>query len=66
MNFKMWGKALRGIPRLSKEEWQQLDIISRWLIVTRAAVLVMTCLSAAIAGILATGMGISMGGAGCY
>ena len=53
MNFKMWGQALRGIPRLSKEEWQQLDIISRWLIVTRAAVLVMTFLSATIAGILA-------------
>jgi 1,4-dihydroxy-2-naphthoate octaprenyltransferase len=49
----MWGKALRGIPRLSTEEWQDLDIISRWLIATRAAVLVMTFISAAIAGILA-------------
>jgi len=53
MNTKMWGKALRGIPRLSNEEWQDLDIISRWLIATRAAVLVMTFISAAIAGILA-------------
>lgn len=53
MNTKMWGKALRGIPRLSTEEWQDLDIISRWLIATRAAVLVMTFISAAIAGILA-------------
>ena len=39
--------------RLSKEEWQDLDIISRWLIATRAAVLIMTFLSAAFAGILA-------------
>ncbi|HVP21606.1 MAG TPA: prenyltransferase [Anaerolineaceae bacterium] len=53
MNVGMWGKALRGIPRLDKEEWNGLDVISRWLIATRAAVLIMTLLSAAIAGILA-------------
>jgi 1,4-dihydroxy-2-naphthoate octaprenyltransferase len=53
MNTQMWGKALRGIPRLSRDEWQKLDLISRWLIATRAAVLVMTFISAAIAGILA-------------
>ena len=53
MNFAMWGKALRVIPRITKEEWDQLDVISRWLISTRAAVLVMTFLSGAIAGILA-------------
>ncbi len=53
MNFSMWRKALQVIPRISKEEWNQLDVISRWLISTRAAVLIMTFLSAAIAGILA-------------
>jgi len=53
MNFKMWGQALRIIPQVSKSEWFELDIISRWLISTRAAVLVMTFLSAAIAGMLA-------------
>jgi 1,4-dihydroxy-2-naphthoate polyprenyltransferase len=53
MNFAMWGKALRVIPRISKDEWDQLDVISKWLISTRAAVLVMTFLSGAIAGILA-------------
>ena len=53
MNFTMWGKALQGIPRLDKNEWNGLDIISRWLVATRAAVLIMTFLSAAIAGILA-------------
>lgn len=53
MNVAMWQKALRIIPRITKEEWNRLDIISRWLISTRAAVLIMTFLSAAIAGILA-------------
>jgi 1,4-dihydroxy-2-naphthoate polyprenyltransferase len=53
LNLAMWGKALQIIPRLSKEEWDGLDVISRWLIATRAAVLIMTFLSAAIAGILA-------------
>lgn len=53
MNVAMWRKALRVIPHVSKEEWQSLDIISRWLISTRAAVLIMTFISGAIAGILA-------------
>jgi 1,4-dihydroxy-2-naphthoate polyprenyltransferase len=53
MNVAMWQKALHVIPRITKEEWEQLDIISRWLISTRAAVLIMTFISAAIAGILA-------------
>ncbi len=53
MNVSMWGKALRVIPRISAEEWRGLDIISRWLIATRSAVLVMTFFSAAIAGIFA-------------
>lgn len=49
----MWKKALQVIPRISKEEWDSLDVISKWLISTRAAVLIMTFISAAIAGILA-------------
>ncbi len=53
MNFSMWRKALQVIPHVSHEEWQKLDLVSKWLISTRAAVLVMTFLSAAIAGILA-------------
>jgi 1,4-dihydroxy-2-naphthoate octaprenyltransferase len=57
MNFSMWKKALQVIPHVSKEEWQKLDVISKWLIATRAAVLVMTFLSAAIAGILAVQAG---------
>lgn len=53
MNVSMWLKALRVIPRIDGDEWNRLDVVSRWLISTRAAVLIMTFLSAAIAGILA-------------
>ncbi len=53
MNTQIWGQALKGILQLDKDEWNKLDIIGRWLISTRAAVLVMTFISAAIAGILA-------------
>jgi len=49
----MWQKALNVIPDVSKQDWDQLDVISRWLISTRAAVLIMTFLSAALAGIFA-------------
>ncbi len=53
INVSMWAKAVKVIPRVSKEEWNVLDVISRWLIATRSAVLVMTFNSAAIAGLLA-------------
>ncbi len=53
MNVSMWWRALREIPPLSREEWEALDPVSRWLIASRAAVLVMTFLSALLAGILA-------------
>ncbi|MCA9597319.1 MAG: prenyltransferase [Myxococcales bacterium] len=53
MNVAMWGRALRVIPRVSKQEWDELDVVSRWLIATRSAVLVMTVISAVIAGLLA-------------
>ncbi len=53
MNIAMWRNALRVIPRISKAEWEELDIVSKWLIATRAAVLVMTFLSAALAGMFA-------------
>jgi 1,4-dihydroxy-2-naphthoate octaprenyltransferase len=49
----MWKKALNVIPEVSKEEWGQLDVISKWLISTRAAVLIMTFISAALAGLFA-------------
>jgi 1,4-dihydroxy-2-naphthoate octaprenyltransferase len=53
INFAMWKKALNVIPEVSKDDWDHLDLISRWLISTRAAVLIMTFLSAALAGIFA-------------
>lgn len=53
MNFAMWKKALQVIPSVTKEEWDGLDIISKWLISTRAAVLIMTFISAALAGLFA-------------
>ena len=53
MNIAMWKKALNVIPNVSKEEWMRLDVISKWLISTRAAVLVMTLTSAGLAGLFA-------------
>ena len=53
VTISMWGKALRVIPRISKEEWNALDVISKWLISTRAAVFIMTALSCAVGGLLA-------------
>ncbi|HTX89859.1 MAG TPA: prenyltransferase [Anaerolineales bacterium] len=53
MNFAMWKKALTVIPEVSKDEWTKLDLVSKWLISTRAAVLLMTFLSAVLAGLFA-------------
>lgn len=53
VNVAMWRKALKVIPRLTKNEWDELDVVSKWLISTRAAVFIMTELSCAIGGILA-------------
>ncbi|MBI5845331.1 MAG: prenyltransferase [Deltaproteobacteria bacterium] len=49
----MWIKALRIIPRVSPEEWKTLDVVSRWLIASRAAVFIMTATSCAVGGLLA-------------
>lgn len=53
INTTMWIKALRVIPQISKEDWSRLDVVSRWLISTRAAVFIMTALAGAIGGLLA-------------
>lgn len=53
MNIPMWKKALQIIPSVTKSEWDELDLVSKWLISTRAAVLVMTFISAALAGLFA-------------
>jgi 1,4-dihydroxy-2-naphthoate octaprenyltransferase len=51
INLEMWRDALKGMPRITKEEWAQLDPVSKWLISTRAAAIAMTLISSAIAGI---------------
>ncbi|MCU0662529.1 MAG: prenyltransferase [Myxococcota bacterium] len=53
VNVAMWGKALMIIPRIDKKEWDRLDVVSRWLIATRAAVFIMTAVAAGIGGLLA-------------
>ncbi|MEN6570684.1 MAG: prenyltransferase [Anaerolineaceae bacterium] len=53
MNVQMWIKALKIMPQVSKDEWDRLDIVSRWLVATRAAALVTTVTAAVIAGLLA-------------
>jgi 1,4-dihydroxy-2-naphthoate octaprenyltransferase len=53
IDLRMWARALRVIPRVSKPEWDALDPVSKWLLATRAAVFVMTFVSAAIGGLLA-------------
>ena len=58
MNVAMWIQALRIIPRITRDEWDRLDVISRWLIAARGAVLVITFISAGIAGLLAARDGL--------
>jgi 1,4-dihydroxy-2-naphthoate octaprenyltransferase len=57
MNVSMWIQALRVIPRIDLDEWGRLDIISRWLIAARGAVLVITFISAGVAGLVAARAG---------
>lgn len=53
MTAPIWFKAMQGMPRLEKEQWQHLNWFSRWLVVSRSAVLLMTFVSAALGGLLA-------------
>lgn len=54
INFSMWKKALSVLVKMdSKEEWDHLDVISKWLIATRSAVTIVTLYSCAIGGLLA-------------
>ncbi len=51
--LKWWWKALSVIPKISKEEWDQLDVITKWLVMTRSAVTTVTVFSTIIAGLFA-------------
>src|SRR5229473_5967498 len=53
MNIALWGRALYTVQRVDKAAWTQLDIVSRWLIASRASVLVITFISVSIAGLMA-------------
>ena len=52
-NLSIWRQALSRMPKMPAEQWQQLDLIAKWLIATRASVFVMTFSSAALGGLLA-------------
>jgi len=49
----MWAKALQTIPRIEKHEWDGLDIVSKFLIASRSGVLIITFISAGLAGLFA-------------
>ena len=57
MNPKVWAQALNTMPKLTPDEWGRLDVVARWLIATRASVLFMTFMSAALGGLLAAADG---------
>jgi 1,4-dihydroxy-2-naphthoate octaprenyltransferase len=58
MNPRVWAQALQTMPKLSPSEWSELDVVARWLIATRASVLFMTFMSAALGGLLAAADGM--------
>ena len=53
MNPRVWAQALQTMPKLTPDQWGELDVVARWLIATRASVLFMTFMSAALGGLLA-------------
>jgi 1,4-dihydroxy-2-naphthoate octaprenyltransferase len=54
INFGMWRKASWELIKMDdKNEWNALDVVSKWLIATRSAVTLVTVYSCIIAGILA-------------
>lgn len=46
-------EALRTVPRVDRDRWQQLGVATRWAVAARASVLLMTFSSTAIGGLLA-------------
>ncbi|HBY07169.1 MAG TPA: prenyltransferase, partial [Chloroflexi bacterium] len=54
INFAMWRKATWELIKMdNKEEWDALDVVSKWLIATRSAVTLLTVYSCVISGLLA-------------
>jgi 1,4-dihydroxy-2-naphthoate polyprenyltransferase len=54
INFAMWRTAMWTLVKMEKkEEWDALDVISKWLIATRSGVTTVTIYSCIISGLLA-------------
>lgn len=54
INFSMWKTAAWQLVKMdSKQEWDALDVVSKWLIATRSAVTTVTLYSCIVAGLLA-------------
>ena len=54
IDFVMWRTTIWQLIKMDKkEEWDALDVVSKWLIATRSAVTLVTVYSCMIAGILA-------------
>ena len=54
INFAMWRKAIWTLVKIDdKNEWEELDVISKWLIATRSGVTTVTIYSCIISGLLA-------------
>ena len=54
INFGMWRKASWELIKMNdKNEWNALDVVSKWLIATRSAVTLVTVYSCVISGLLA-------------
>jgi 1,4-dihydroxy-2-naphthoate octaprenyltransferase len=59
VNVGMWKKALSSLVKMeSREEWEKLDALSKWLIATRSGVTIVTIYSCVIGGLLAFRDGI--------
>ena len=50
MALPMFLQALITIQRLDKQQFARLDPLSKWLIITRAAVFIITVLASSVAG----------------
>lgn len=58
-NPGMWKKALSGLVKMeTREEWEKLDGLSKWLIATRSGVTIVTFYSCMIGGLLAIRDGV--------
>ncbi len=57
VSFAMWKQAVTVMPRIEDAEWKGLDLVSRWLISTRFAAIVLTIIGVLVAGLLAFRVG---------